>query len=281
MPTARILYLEDDIGVASPTKAVLEQKGYSVIHVEEGMDALTRLLTEHFDGAICDLTLPDVDGLKVIESIRSKNARLPIIILSARSDTEEKLEGLRSGGNDYLTKPFAIEELLTRLNNILRHRPLPTQEEVQAYGLLQVSDLIIDPVRQQVRRAGNYVELRSKEYELLHYMVLNPNRILTKEELLREIWNYPYDPSTRIVDNLVARLRKKMDQGYDIRLIYTRWGKGYLFKNPDADISKMGVPEPPLVAKMPEPIVEPEPEPEPTPQYGPLTIPPPSAYLKD
>ena len=109
MPTARILYLEDDIGVASPTKAVLEQKGYSVTHVEEGMDALTRLLTEHFDGAICDLTLPDVDGLKVIESVRSKNARLPIIILSARSDTEEKLEGLRSGGNDYLTKPFAVE----------------------------------------------------------------------------------------------------------------------------------------------------------------------------
>ncbi|MGA0126467.1 MAG: response regulator transcription factor [bacterium] len=281
MPTARILYLEDDIGVASPTKAVLEQKGYSVIHVEEGMDALTRLLTEHFDGAICDLTLPDVDGLKVIESIRSKNARLPIIILSARSDTEEKLEGLRSGGNDYLTKPFAIEELLTRLKNILMHRPLPTQEEVQAYGLLQVSDLIIDPVRQQVRRAGNYVELRSKEYELLHYMVLNPNRILTKEELLREIWNYPYDPSTRIVDNLVARLRKKMDQGYDIRLIYTRWGKGYYFKNPDADISKMSVPEPPQVAEVPEPIVKPEPKPEPTPQYGPLTIPPPSAYLKD
>ena len=161
------------------------------------------------------------------------------------------------------------------------HRPLPTQEEVQAYGLLQVSDLIIDPVRQQVRRAGNYVELRSKEYELLHYMVLNPNRILTKEELLREIWNYPYDPSTRIVDNLVARLRKKMDQGYDIRLIYTRWGKGYYFKNPDADISKMSVPEPPQVAKVPEPIVKPEPKPEPTPQYGPLTIPPPSAYLKD
>ena len=154
MPTARILYLEDDIGVASPTKAVLEQKGYSVIHVEEGMDALTRLLTEHFDGAICDLTLPDVDGLKVIESVRSKNARLPIIILSARSDTEEKLEGLRSGGNDYLTKPFAVEELLTRLKNVLMHRPLPTQEEVEAYGLLQVSDLIIDPVRQQVRRAG-------------------------------------------------------------------------------------------------------------------------------
>jgi two-component system OmpR family response regulator len=112
-------------------------------------------------------------------------------------------------------------------------------------------------------------------------MVLNPNRILTKEELLREIWNYPYDPSTRIVDNLVARLRKKMDQGYDIRLIYTRWGKGYYFKNPDADISKMSVPEPPQVAKVPEPIVKPEPKPEPTPQYGPLTIPPPSAYLKD
>ena len=269
MPTARILYLEDDIGVASPTKAVLEQKGYSVIHVEEGMDALTRLLTEHFDGAICDLTLPDVDGLKVIESVRSKNARLPIIILSARSDTEEKLEGLRSGGNDYLTKPFAVEELLTRLKNVLMHRPLPTQEEVEAYGLLQVSDLIIDPVRQQVRRAGDYVELRSKEYELLHYMVLNPNRILTKEELLREIWNHPYDPTTRIVDNLVARLRKKMDQGYDIRLIYTRWGKGYFFKNPDADISKMTAPEPPPVAKVPEPIVEPEPKPEPTPQYGP------------
>ena len=126
----------------------------------------------------------------MIESVRSKNARLPIIILSARSDTEEKLEGLRSGGNDYLTKPFAVEELLTRLKNVLMHRPLPTQEEVEAYGLLQVSDLIIDPVRQLVRRAGVYVELRSKEYELLHYMVLNPNRILTKEELLREIWNY-------------------------------------------------------------------------------------------
>jgi two-component system OmpR family response regulator len=235
MAQPRILYLEDDIGVASPTKAVLEQKGYSVVHVELGMEALTRLLTEHFDGAICDLTLPDVDGLKVIESIRSKNARLPIVILSARSDIEEKLEGLRSGGNDYLTKPFAIEELLTRLKNILLHRPLPTPEEVKAFGLLQVADLIIDPVRQQVRRAGNYIELRSKEYDLLHYMVLNPNRVLPKEELLREIWNYPYDPTTRIVDNLVARLRKKMDHGYDIRLIYTRWGKGYLFKNPTVE----------------------------------------------
>ena len=268
MSQPRILYLEDDIGVASPTKAVLEQKGYNVVHVDLGMDALTRLLTEHFDGAICDLTLPDVDGLRVIESVRSKNARLPIIILSARSDTEEKLEGLRSGGNDYLTKPFAIEELLTRLKNILLHRPLPTQEEIKAFGLLQVSDLIIDPVRQQVRRAGNYVELRSKEYELLHYMVLNPNRVLPKEELLREIWNYPYDPTTRIVDNLVARLRKKMDHGYDIRLIYTRWGKGYLFKNPDADVTRTSMPAAP-----PPPTV--------TPQYGPLTIPPPSFPTED
>ncbi len=281
MATARILYLEDDIGVASPTKAVLEQKGYSVIHVEEGIDALTRLLTEHFDGAICDLTLPDVDGIKVIESVRSKNARLPIIILSARSDTEEKLDGLRSGGNDYLTKPFAVEELLTRLKNIMMHRPLPTEEEVQAYGLLQVADLIIDPVRQQVRRAGNYVELRSKEYELLHYMVLNPNRILTKEELLKEIWNYPYDPATRIVDNLVARLRKKMDQGYDIRLIYTRWGKGYYFKNPDADISKLVVPETVPMVKEPKTTTELELKPEQSKKYGPLKIHPPSAYLKD
>ena len=112
-------------------------------------------------------------------------------------------------------------------------------------------------------------------------MVLNPNRILTKEELLREIWNHPYDPLTRIVDNLVARLRKKMDQGYDIRLIYTRWGKGYLFKNPDADISKLGIPEPTSIAEVPTPVLEPKPKPEPSPQYGPLTIPPPSAYLKD
>jgi two-component system OmpR family response regulator len=271
MSTARILYLEDDIGVASPTKVVLEQKGYSVVHVKEGMDALTRLLTEHFDGAICDLTLPDVDGLKVIESVRSKNARLPIIILSARSDTEERLEGLRSGGNDYLTKPFAVEELLSRLSNVLLHRPLPTHEEVQAYGLLQVSDLIIDPIRQQVRRAGNYIELRSKEYELLHYMVLNPNRILTKEELLKEIWNYSFDPATRIVDNLVARLRKKLDQGYDIRLIYTKWGKGYLFKNPDSQMSKFSqtVGEIDPTSKIRS---------EPISKYGSLTIPLSSSY---
>jgi DNA-binding response OmpR family regulator len=221
----RILVAEDDEVIADFVSQGLREAGYAVDVASTGPEALKQALDGGYDAAVMDVMLPGLDGLSVIEQLRAKKQRTPVLILSARHTVDDRVKGLQAGGDDYLTKPFAFAELLARLQALLR-RSAGTTEPTR----LVVGDLTLDLLSRKVERGGRAIELRPREFALLEYLMRHPGRVLSKTMILSHVWGYSFDPGTNVVDVLVSRLRDQVDEGFATRMIHTVRGAGYVLK---------------------------------------------------
>jgi two-component system OmpR family response regulator len=219
----RILVVEDDKKIASFIVNGLKQSGFAVDHADNGEDGLFRVQTTAYDAAIVDLMLPKLDGLGLIQRLRTEGVRIPMLILSAKAAVDDRVRGLQAGGDDYLTKPFAFSELLARVQALIR-RATQTPEPTR----LVVGDLNLDLLSREVQRGGEKIELQPREFALLEYLMRHANRVVTKTMILEHIFDYSFDPQTNVVDVLVHRLRGKVDK--DKAMIHTIRGVGYVLR---------------------------------------------------
>ena len=219
----RILVVEDDEKIASFVVKGLKQSGYAVDHSADGERALGLALTVAYDAAVVDLMLPKLDGLSLIQQLRARKFRVPVLILSARASVDDRVRGLQAGGDDYLTKPFAFSELLARVQALIR-RATQTTEPTR----LTVGGLSLDLITREVRRGSEKIELQPREFALLEYLMRNPNRAVTKTMILEHIFDFSFDPQTNVVDVLIHRLRNKVDP--DRTMIHTVRGVGYVLR---------------------------------------------------
>ncbi|MBU0544500.1 MAG: response regulator transcription factor [Proteobacteria bacterium] len=223
----RLLVVEDEKKVAGFIKQGLEEEGYAVDTANNGEQGLEMALGLVYDLVILDISLPKMDGLQVLRQLRKKKIGIPVLLLTVRATIEDKVIGLDSGADDYLTKPFSFQELVARIRALLRRKI------ESGPGILQYADLRLDPSRRSVFRGENKIELTTKEFSLLEYFLRNPERVLTRTMILDHVWDYDFDPSTNVIDVYVNYLRKKIDAGNSIRLIHTIRGAGYVLKAGD------------------------------------------------
>jgi two-component system OmpR family response regulator len=221
----RLLLVEDDLKIASFISKGLKQAGLAVDHVHDGEEGLRLALTEAYDIAIIDVMLPLLDGLTLIERLRDQNINYPILILSAKRSVDDRVKGLHSGSDDYLTKPFAFSELLARVQALIR-RSSGAKEPTR----LKVGDLSMDLLAREVIRAGRKIDLQPREFALLEYLMRNAGRIISKTMIMEHVWDYNFDPQTNIVEARVCRLRDKIDRAFDKKMIHTIRGVGYALK---------------------------------------------------
>ncbi|MEA3467205.1 MAG: response regulator transcription factor [Thermodesulfobacteriota bacterium] len=221
----RLLVVEDDKKIASFLEKGLRESGFSVDVCHDGIDGLSLALTEPYEAAVIDIMLPGLDGLDLIEKIRTRGVTIPVLILSARQSVDDRIEGLQRGGDDYMVKPFSFNELLARIQALLRRG-----RKVIHSGVISVGELQLDPLKREVRRQGEKIELPTKEYALLDLMMRNPGRVLSKTSILEQIYEYNFDPQTNVIDVLVCRLRNRIDKEYDNKLIHTVRGMGYVLR---------------------------------------------------
>ena len=219
----RILVVEDDDKIASFLVKGLKQSGYAVDRCADGERAFGLAQSVAYDAAIVDLMLPKLDGLTLIQQLRAKNVRVPVLILSARASVDDRVRGLQAGGDDYLTKPFAFSELLARVQALIR-RATQSAEPTR----LTAGTLSLDLLTREVQRDGEKVELQPREFALLEYLMRHPNRVVTKTMILEHIFDYSFDPQTNVVDVLVHRVRGKVDP--DKTMIHTIRGVGYVLR---------------------------------------------------
>ena len=224
----KLLLIEDDAKISAYVARAFRELG-DVVDVEhDGEAGLIAALEGEYDMLIVDVMLPGLDGLKVIESLRARGQSTPVIILSARRTVEDRVKGLETGSDDYLTKPFSFSELQARAQALLRrsrHQPENTLNTELSYA-----DLTLDCYRKTVHRNGQRIHLQPREYQLLEYMMKHPGRVLSKTMVLEHVWDYSFDPRTNVVDVLVCRLHSKVDKGFTRKLIHTLRGLGYVFK---------------------------------------------------
>jgi two-component system OmpR family response regulator len=225
----RILLVEDDDKIASFIVKGFKAEGFAVDHAADGEDGLHLALTEPYDAAIIDLMLPKLDGLSLIEQMRREKIRTPVIILSARGSVDDRVKGLHTGGDDYLTKPFAFSELLARVQALIR-RSLDVSEPTK----LMVGDVSLDIVTREVVRAGQSIELQPLEFSLLEYLMRNAGRVVSKTMIMEHVWDYYFDPQTNVVESRIYKLREKIDKGFSNKLIHTVRGVGYVLKEKSA-----------------------------------------------
>lgn len=219
---AKILVVEDDGDTAETLLNGLRQEGYVVEHVADGRDGLYLASSADFDAVVLDRMLPGMDGLSVVKALRAADVHTPLLILSALGQLDERVRGLRAGGDDYLAKPFAFSELSARLAAMLR-RPVQRQEVVS----LACGDLAMDLLTRRVTRAGRRLDLLPREFKLLEHLLRHKDRVVTRTMMLEDLWDYRFDPHTSLIDTHVSRLRKKIDDGFDTPLLHTVRGSGY------------------------------------------------------
>ncbi len=224
----RVLVVEDDQKIASFVIKGLKQAGFAVDHAANGEDGLHMALNEPYDVAVIDIMLPKRDGLSLIQELRRQQINTPVIILSAKRSVDDRVKGLETGSDDYLTKPFAFTELLARVQALLRRAgggagaTHPTR--------LTVGELTVDLVSREVMRGGMKIDLQPREFALLEYLMRHPGRAVSKTMILEHIWDYSFDPQTNVVDVLVCRLRNKVDRDFEPKMIQTIRGVGYVLK---------------------------------------------------
>jgi len=221
----RALIIEDDQTIADFVARGLREAGFAVDTSSDGEDGLALALRESYDVAIVDLMLPKRDGLSVIDELRKRGRVTPVLILSARRSVDDRVRGLQAGGDDYLTKPFAFAELLARVQALVRRAsraPEPTT--------LSLGDLTLDLLTRKVTRGATTIELRPREFALLEYLLRNAGKVVSKTMILSHVWEYNFDPQTNIVDVLVSRLRDKIDRPFEVKLLQTVRGVGYVLR---------------------------------------------------
>lgn len=225
----KILIVEDNERVARFLKSGLIEAGYTIEHAENGRDGMLFAASEHYDVIIMDRMLPGgVDGLAIIEALRKTGCTTPILILSALSDVEERIRGLKAGCDDYLVKPFAFGELLARLDALLRR----TQEK-RDETVLTVGDLTMDLLTHKVQRGGKSLSLQPTEFKLLEYLMRHSDQVVTRTMLLENVWDYHFDPQTNVVDVHISKLRQKFDTGATQQLLRTIRNAGYMLSAND------------------------------------------------
>jgi len=220
----RLLVVEDEKKVASFIKKGLEEEGYAVDVAADGKTGLDLALDRVHDLIILDIQLPKMDGLSVLSALRKDKVAVPVLLLTVRATIEDKVLGLDAGADDYLTKPFAFQELVARVRALLRRRTESKQP------MLQVVDLILDPARRTVFRGEQKIDLTTREFTLLDYFMRNPGRVLTRTMISEHVWDYDFDSETNVIDVYVNYLRKKIDSGREQKLIHTVRGVGYMLK---------------------------------------------------
>lgn len=224
-----VLVIEDDPDVAAYLVKGLKEHGYNVDHAEDGKNGLFLATSEDYDLMIIDRMLPELDGLTIVKSVRAAGKATPMLVLSALGEVDDRVEGLRAGGDDYLTKPFAFSELLARLDALVRRaRHSPSTETT-----LRVADLELDLLTRIARRHGQTIDLQPREYRLLEYLMNNAGRVVTRTMLLEQVWDYHFDPQTNVIDVHISRLRSKIDKGFDKPLLHTVRGAGYMIREPE------------------------------------------------
>ncbi len=217
----KILLIEDDRETGKYIVKGLNENGYTIDYAAEGNDGLYFAMNNDYDLIIIDRMLPGIDGLSIIKMLRSVEKRMPILILSALGDVDERVEGLKAGGDDYLTKPYAFSELLARIEALLRRGKETSMQS------LQVGSLKMNLENYTVTRKGKKIELKPREFRLLEYLVRHKDHIVTRTMLLENVWDYNFDPQTNVIDVHISRLRSKIDKGFDKQLIKTIRGIGY------------------------------------------------------
>ena len=222
----RILVVEDDKDVAGFVVRGLKETGHVVEHADNGRDGLFMAASENFDAIVLDRMLPGgIDGIKILETLRAQKNAVPVMILSALADVDERVKGLKAGGDDYLTKPFAFAELLARVEALGRRgKAEATQTK------LVVEDLELDLLSRQVKRGGQKIDLQPREFRLLEFLMRHAGQVVTRTMLLEGVWDYHFDPQTNVIDVHVSRLRQKVDKPFPVALIHTVRYAGYMLR---------------------------------------------------
>lgn len=220
-----ILYIEDDPKTAAFVRKGLSESGHTLDQASDGQAGLVSLLSGSHDIAIVDVMLPELDGIDVVRRARAAGVEIPVLFLSARTAVEHRVSGLRSGGDDYMTKPFAFSELLARLEAIHRRASGKAAER-----FLRVGDVELDTQRRRASRAGRTIDLQPLEFALLEYLLRNAGLVVTKTMIAEQVWGYNFDPRTNVVESRICRLREKIDRPFDSALIRTVRGCGYVFE---------------------------------------------------
>ena len=221
----KALLVEDDASIAEFVVRGLREAGFAVDHEADGEAGLASAAQNGYDVAIVDVMLPKRDGLSLIEELRRRGVTTPVLILSAKRSVDDRVRGLQTGGDDYLTKPFAFAELLARLQALVRRAtraPEPTT--------LSVEDIALDLLSRRVTRGGVAIDLRPREFTLLEYLMRNAGKVVSKTMILSHVWEYNFDPQTNVVDVLVSRLREKIDRRFEKKLLHTVRGVGYVLR---------------------------------------------------
>lgn len=226
----RILLIEDDITTAEFISRSLKEAGHLVQHHADGKEGLLAALEGQFELMIVDRMLPSLDGLSIIRSVRGADNGIPVLVLSALGEVDNRVEGLQAGADDYLTKPFACSELLARIDALSRRGG--TTAEVTRF---QLDDLEIDLLSHEVRRGGRLIPMQAREFRLLEYLMRHQGQVLTRTMLLENVWDYHFDPQTNIIDVHISRLRGKIDKDFDTKLLHTVRGAGYVMRMPAED----------------------------------------------
>jgi DNA-binding response OmpR family regulator len=219
------LLVEDDPTIAEFVAGGLREAGFAVERAADGRTGLDKAIAEPYDAAILDVMLPQMNGLAVIDALRARGVRMPVLILSARRTVDDRVRGLQAGGDDYLTKPFDFAELLARVQALIR-RATGASEPTR----LTTGDLSLDLLTRKVQRGSQMIELRPREFALLEYLMRNAGRVVSKTSILSHVWGYNFDPNTNVVDVLVSRLRDRIDKPFADKLLQTVRGVGYVLK---------------------------------------------------
>jgi len=221
----RLLLVEDDRKIADFVSRGMSEAGFAVDQADNGIDGLHLALTEPYDAAVFDIMLPGMDGLSIIQKMREARVKTPVLVLSAKRSVDDRIKGLQTGADDYLTKPFSFSELLARVQALIRR----ASDSVEPTHLC-VGDLKLDILTRAVERGDMEIELMPKEFELLHFMMRNAGKVVSKTAILEHVWGYDFDPQTNAVDVLVCRLRSKIDRDFTTKLVHTLRGVGYVLK---------------------------------------------------
>ncbi|BCW89911.1 Transcriptional activator protein CopR [Alphaproteobacteria bacterium SO-S41] len=224
-PSMRLLIVEDDRDAAAYLMKGLKESGHVVDHARDGVEGLALARAQGYDVAIVDRMLPRLDGLGLVQKMREEGNQVPVLFLSALGDIDDRVKGLKAGGDDYLPKPYAIVELLARLDALVRRRQ---PEQIQTK--LAVGDLELDLLSRSAARGGQAIDLQPREFLLLEYLMRHAGQVVTRTMLLENVWDYHFDPQTNVIDVHISRLRAKIDKGFADQLLHTVRGAGYCLR---------------------------------------------------
>jgi two-component system, OmpR family, response regulator len=221
----RLLLVEDDLKIASFLMKGLKEAGFAIDHAADGEDGLHLALSEPYDVDIIDIMLPKLDGLMLIKEMRRQKINTPVIVLSAKRSIDDRIKGLQTGSDDYLTKPFSFSELLARVQALIRRASGASES-----AMLEIDDLSMNLLTREVLRANKKIDLQPREFSLLEYLMRNAERVVSRTMILEHVWDYSFDPQTDVVDVLICRLRSKIERDFDKKLIHTIRGVGYVLR---------------------------------------------------